>query len=309
MNQKVFVLSSVFVLSILIACKYAINIDLSLQKMITLAKSNKDVMVYDSGVQIKFQMASTKKCESEKENLAAILTRYYKEVRESKCATEGTGVFLVTEALISIKKQGTVLKDKDKSMVGIDIDSSSDKADVYLTMDKVMFESLYMDIKKKYMQKTQLANIDLSIRLVNDTKQNINFKVFNSFVNKTPYPAFGTFSAKPDDTFEIVISDVLKQYINDTGFRRIMIIDLPSGELSPQKDEVKKEESGNTGDETGSKKVEEKETKKEELPPAIEDKKDEPKKEEPKKEEPKKEESKNKKEKDNYSDDDGIIIN
>lgn len=252
-KTKKLLLTAALSLMVFLGCKYYIEIELNLQKAISVATSKDASYTEDTDVKIKFQMSSTSKCDQEKDSLSALLSKYYKAIKETKCITEDANTFLEVTATTNIRNLKYKIPDSQKYMVGLVAEETARSIDIMLAIDKKKLDALNEEIKTKYMMDTKLENIEISLKLVNDTSEKSNLRIYSSYVKQKPYPMFGDFTLNSSDSLEIKISDVMKEYINEVGSRRIIEIRTFSTNGSSRKTEQPEKENSQPTKDTGKK--------------------------------------------------------
>jgi hypothetical protein len=229
-----------------VGCSYFIELQLKVQSIIDLVGSNDINRVELVDVKVRFQMSSTSQCDKERENLSTIMSKYYKEIKESKCNTENLNTFLDVVAVTTLHSVFAKLPKDQKYMIGLTLEKRGSSVDILMNLDKDKFAALNKEIKDKYMQDLKLENVKLSIHLYNNSAATSFVRVYHAFVDDKPFPSFGDFSLEPEKSLSIQVSDVTKQYVNDNGFRRVLEIRqlASSGNRSDEKKDGSKNQTG-----------------------------------------------------------------
>lgn len=248
-KTKKLLLTAALSLIVFLGCKYYIEMELNLQKAIAVATSKDVSYTEDANVKIKFQMSSTSKCDQEKEPLTALLSKYYKAIIETKCITEDANTFLEVTATTNIRNFKYKIPDSQKYMVGLVAEETTLSIDVMLAIDKKKLDALNEEIKAKYMMDTKLENIEISLKVINDTSEKSTLRIYSSYVKQKPYPMFGDFTLNSSESLDVKISDVMKEYINEVGSRRIIEIkNFTNRGLNKRTDNSEKEKPQPTKD-------------------------------------------------------------
>ncbi|WP_156469897.1 DUF7424 family protein [Leptospira alstonii] len=196
-------------------CKYAIISDLYLSEVIKIANGKGD-KEYFAGSQLKFGVSSEEKCEEDKEYLIETLGNYFHEISEVKCTKEEFESYFQASIKIPMVKAVDGKFTSVAGLLNITV-TPGEKIQVGLYLSPEYFNSLKETIKEKYWNTINIDEFSLGLIVINDTKEKVKLDVASVYVNDKPIPGSAEVELKSKSKTNILLSNVLKDYIFENG--------------------------------------------------------------------------------------------
>lgn len=206
-------------------CKYAVKAELYISEILETAnKSSKESFAVS---ELKFGVGSLEKCEEDKEYLTNLLSNYFNNIRDLKCANIEMDTFLISTVDIPIVAFTKKEFEPVDGLLNITVKPGK-PIRVGLFLNESEFSDLKAKINDKYWQSIKMEDFSLNFTLFNDTKQITKAEVTSSFVNSEPVPFWQSYQLNPKNKLSIELSNVLKEYINKKTISDFIKIEVES---------------------------------------------------------------------------------
>jgi len=220
-----FLVLAVFFLN---SCKVNLDGDVYIGDIIDVAETGEKLF---NPMDISFEMSSVDSCEEDKTKLSLILEKYFSNFNAKECYSEDFNAFLKTgidiPVILDAEKDGEI-DFSSKDLVSLTIVSAKIDAglryDVYLTLNRMMFDALNNEIYDEFYQKIELDEAKIELSINNDGRETESISFASAFVNGDPAVFYSTYDIERRQKIDYVGSDVTRASFDKFGHSYIMSV-------------------------------------------------------------------------------------
>ncbi|MBF0529060.1 MAG: hypothetical protein HQK55_07285 [Deltaproteobacteria bacterium] len=214
----------VLALSLFTACEYSIIPEIFINDIITVADGKEKVVT--AKAKIRIAMPSDKECAEKQEKLLGILGTFFNNVKNPKCGTEQFNNFFEVDVdlpMMAVSKAPAEIPGKGMTAIGVSEQSDGKNKFVVISLilDRNNFKSV---LENEFFVSLGPKDLTLALTVNNDLSGEATILVYNAFVSgkPVPMPTYQTLARR--DKKNIVLADVMSQYIQETGFAEVLLL-------------------------------------------------------------------------------------
>lgn len=190
-----------------VGCKPTAEIDLYASDVIEVYENKENIRI---PVKLGIPIASARDCEADQEKIIPPLRQSGAEVKFVDCEIVSGQIYDMLNVEIGVYLVGKGFPD---GLFGFKIGKKvdSDEIIIILYKNQASVQAINL-IRRNYpMQNMRFDDIDLSVRLHNDLRKAVTYRIDSSFVNSVPIDRHKSFSVNRREWISIVPSDVRRQ--------------------------------------------------------------------------------------------------
>lgn len=216
MKKNILVLLFILPLILLVSCEIGFFCDLYIKDIVDIANGVYDVGYVDSV----FVMETT----GENEELEDFIRQNFRDVENLRVVEDDYyNMYLVFDSKVPIITLDNISKLDDKDLFAIVTKSSISKANANeiqfgLYMNKDKYEDIKIFIEEQFFSTISMSKIHLYIFLYNDFLTNLKITLNAIYVNYEPIISPTDFILKKDEKLELILSDIIKDYIYNNDY-------------------------------------------------------------------------------------------
>ena len=204
-------------------CKYYIKSELKVTDLYQLLSKNfTGSKSIDS--EIKFETTNLEKCNEDKEGLEKILSEHFNNLKNLECKKDSETSYLYAQFQLPMVKLINGQYEVVDSLFNLTVNMNK-TIRVGLYLDKEEFNQLNKALSEKYSQILNLDNLSLNFSLINDSKKDINLKLYSIYSEEKAYPKSSITTLTAGSKFDFALSNILKDYILQESFGEFLIIE------------------------------------------------------------------------------------
>ena len=224
-NKYLFIILGVFFLN---SCKFNLDGDVYIGDIIDVAETGEKLF---NPMDISLEMSSVDSCEEDKSKLSLILEKYFSNFTAKECYSEDFNAFLKTgfdiPVILDTERDGEIdYSSKDLvslTIVSVEIESGF-RYDVYLTLNRMMFNALNNEIYDEFYQKIELDDAKIELAINNDGRETESVSFASAFVNGDPAVFYSTYDIERRQKLDYIGSDVTRASFDKFGHAYIMSV-------------------------------------------------------------------------------------
>lgn len=225
-RQLFLIISTLFLLN---ACSIDMDGDLYIGDIIDIADNGQQLF---SPMDISFQMSSEDSCEQDKNKISNILNKYFSNFNAKECYSKDFSSYLKTgidiPIILDTDQDGRVLN-SNNDLVSITVirrEDNSSIIDVYLSLNKMMFNALNNELNEVFYQTITLDEVKIKLSINNDGKNTESVSFVSAFINGDPVVAYSTFDIKRRQKIDYLGSNVTSSFFDKYGYTLIMSVGI-----------------------------------------------------------------------------------
>jgi hypothetical protein len=204
-------------------CKYYIKSEIKLTDLYQLVSKNFTGSKFIDS-EIKFEVSNLEKCNEDKEGLEKILSEHFNNLKDLECKKDSETTYLHAKFQLPMVKLVNGQYEVADSLFNLTVNMNK-TIRVGLYLDKEEFNQFNKSLSEKYSQIFSLDNLTLSFSLVNDSKKDVNLKLFSIYSEDKAYPKSSITTLTAGSKFDFYLSNILKDYILQESFGEFLIIE------------------------------------------------------------------------------------
>jgi len=200
----------------LAACKPSINTEFYSSDIIEVAETGEAAFV---PVKVGFPIMSASSCDEDRTKIMPAIERHGEGVKFIGCEVLSGSAhdILNVEMNAEILRAGNVNDIVPKGLFGIVVIPTKERIDVHFVKTPAAARAV-AEIDRNYaFQNVTLDEINISVRLNNDSREPVTFEVSSSFVNTAPIDEPQVFQLARRDALTVVPSDVRAKALLKNG--------------------------------------------------------------------------------------------
>jgi hypothetical protein len=217
-----------FLILVLTGCKVNLDGDVYIGDIIDVAETQEQLF---NPMDISFEMSSVSACEDDKEKLSIILDKYFTNFNAKECYSEDFNAFLKTgfdiPVILDLEKNGEFENSQSDlislTIVSVKMDTGY-RYDVYLVLNRILFNSLNAEIYDEFFQKIELDDAKIKLSINNDGRETEKISFASAFVNGEPAVFYSTYDLERRQKLDYIGSDVTRASFDKYGHAYIMSV-------------------------------------------------------------------------------------
>ena len=225
-RQLVLIISTLFLLN---ACSINMDGDLYIGDITDVADNGEKLF---TPMDISFEMSSEDSCQQDKNKISNILNKYFSNFAAKECYSKDFSSYLKTgidiPIILDTDQDGRVLN-SNNDLVSITVvrrEENSSVIDVYLSLNKMMFNALNNELYDVFYQKISLENVKIKLSINNDGKNTESVSFASAFINGDPVVIYSTFDISRRQKLDYLGSNVTSSFFEKYGYTYILSVDI-----------------------------------------------------------------------------------